>query len=1251
MKYPGTAGGVRRLFLLLVLAIGGGTATLEADDWPQWRHDAARTAVSSDRLGDSMDLLWRRQYPQLEPAWPDQITQGYMTFDVAYKPVVMGKRMFVGSSLNHRLTALDTQTGREVWRFYTGGPIRLAPAAWKDNVYVASDDGYVYCLAAGDGAVKWQIRGGPDNRKIIGNNHLVGMWPVRGGPVAADGVLHFAASIWPFMGTFVHAVDAETGRRIWCTSGLADFRPAFALQGWGMIVRPGFYGSSPQGYLLVADNRLAVPQGRNMCQLFDRKSGDLLFHEVYGMHEQHNPADFWFALRAGPNVFSGRPGSAGIDIQSGKMGGRNPIGTGISGDKTLYVASGTVVEARDAQTYARLWQLRLPAAAAVRGPGSFIRAGNNLYIPGAGGRLIIVKDVDDAARNAESGSRLPDGEVWEMLAADGKLFVVTRQGSIACYGAAEASPPPAATLTDEKKAIPTDADANAAAAEVLKASGQREGYCLVLGLVDGKLAEALARSSNLNIIAIDPDARKISDLRRRVDDAGLYGARFSAHAGQPLAFGLPPYLANLVVSETMTDADLADPANRREVMRVLRPYGGAICLRRAAGGYATLVRKDGPEGSAQWSHNSADAGNTMMAYDKLVKPPLGMLWFGGPPNTPMLPRHGRGPSPTVCNGRIIVLGCNLLRAMDAYTGRLLWEAPFPGIGSFYNTGAKQMGTHETGPNYACSGDSVYVVTPDKCVELDAATGKQTRELALPEGVEKDSKWATVRVDGDVVVATIRPLDVKRNFLINSRAGAAAQYLAAYERSGGRCLWSKKAACGFRSSGVAIGGGKVYCIDALTGGEGALAKRRSIEPSAKPAMHALEAASGKELWKIDDDVFGTWLGYSAERGVLVQAGCGRGDPTALAAHKAADGSRLWRCPASAADKEPSFIGPPLLHHEVIIPQYGQVVGLTDGALRTRSDPLTGKPVAWMAAAGGCGFTHGGEHMTFHRAWSTAGYTELASPPRLTGLGGFRSGCTANMVPACGVVSVPEYTRECECQFQNKCSVGLIHDPTAEAWSFELGPPPVEGRISRLGLNFGAPGDRVSEDDTLWLDCPDVGGPSPQVQVELKPSQPSQRRDWLGNWRGRPVPVQAFAGAVIHRHASTITDGPLPWVACSGLEGVAKVQVRMLNPAPVGGKAPDKPGGDSADRPADEARYTLRLYFAELRDLKAGQRVFNVSIQGKELLTDFDIAAAAQGNGRSIVKEFQDVLVGESLTLEFTAKTGQPLICGIEAVQCK
>jgi len=1219
---------------LVMVAVIGFAARAAGEDWPMWRHDARRSAASPETLPETLHLQWVREYPRLKPAWPAQVARGYLTFDVSYKPVVMGKRMFVGSSLNHRLTALDTETGKEVWRFYAGGPIRFAPVCSKGKVYFVSDDGHLYCLSAADGSLKWRVLGGPDNRKILGNGHLVSLWPARGAPALAGGTIYFGASLWPFVGSFLYALDAETGKAVWVNSGTgAQFKPAYSLQGSGLLVRPGMYGSVAQGYLVVAHHRLAVPQGRNVAQLFDRKTGKLIFNEIYGMHVRHDSSEYWYALTAGRSVFSGPIGSAGVSVDTGRMSFRNPVGNSITAEKTVYsVSSGNVAARVALEPYRPLWQFRLTTAAAPTGPGSYIKAGKNLYIPGAANQLLIVKDADTGKRALAVGPKIPGGRVWDMLAADGKLFTVTIDGKIACFGRGEKGK----VITHEHRTSPlraAGAGVSKKADEILKAAGQNEGYCLVLGVADGELAQALLAKSKMNIIAVDPDEEKIAGLRRRIDEAGLYGERLSAHVGDPLAFGFPPYLANLIVSETLSAGAAKKASAMTEMMRILRPYGGTICLPKRGGGYALTVRKGALAGAADWTHNNADAANALVGHDKLIKAPLGVLWFGGPTNKAILPRHGRGPAPAVAAGRLFIEGRNIIRAIDIYTGRLLWERNFPNIGVFYDTGAKQLGTHETGPNYASAADGVYVITPRQCLALDPATGETAREFALPAGVKKDSLWASVRVAGGVLVATIRPIDVKRNFTDNSRQGAGAQWLAVYNRRTGEALWSKKAALGFRSSGVAVTADRVFCIDGLSKAELEQAKRRGMAIPAKPSMCAFEVKSGKQLWKVDEDIFGTWLGYSAERDTLVQAGCGRGDPTELAGHKASNGSRMWRQPEANDPKPPRFAGPPMLHHDRVIPQHGRVVGLLDGKLQTRPEPLTGKPVPWTAAAHGCGFAHAGENMIFQRAWSTGGFIELRSAPRITGLGGFRSGCTANMVPAGGIVTVPDYTRVCECQFKNQTSLALIHMPDADAWTFELGAPAPTGRVERLGLNFNAPGDRTSDEGTLWLDCPDSGGPSTQVSVTLEPSKSGVRRNWRGNWRRSVLSVPVFAGPTFRHHNTAIKSGPLKWVTASGLSGVTTVKVGLFYPA--GAK--------------DTAAYTIRLYFAEPRaDAKVGERAFSVKLQGKEALRDFDVVKEAGGPRRGIVEEFKNVRVADVLTVELRAKAGAPLLCGLEAV---
>ena len=73
--------------------------------------------------------------------------------------------------------------------------------------------------------------------------------------------------------------------------------------------------------------------------------------------------------------------------------------------------------------------------------------------------------------------------------------------------------------------------------QILKATGDQDGYVAVWGLTDGRLVEELARQSRMTVIAVDPDEARIERLRRRWDEAGLYGTRVAAWVGQPQRFG------------------------------------------------------------------------------------------------------------------------------------------------------------------------------------------------------------------------------------------------------------------------------------------------------------------------------------------------------------------------------------------------------------------------------------------------------------------------------------------------------------------------------------------------------------------------------------------------------------------------------------------------------------------------------------------------------------------------------------------
>ncbi len=83
-------------------------------------------------------------------------------------------------------------------------------------------------------------------------------------------------------------------------------------------------------------------------------------------------------------------------------------------------------------------------------------------------------------------------------------------------------------------------------------------------------------------------------------------------------------------------------------------------------------------------------------------------------------------------------------------------------------------------------------------------------------------------------------------------------------------------------------------------------------------------------------------------------------------------------------------------------------------------------------------------------------------------------------------------------------------------------------------------------------------------------------------------------------------------------------------------------------------SLRLHFAELEDVRPGERVFDVKVQGKTVLKDFDVVKAAGGRNRAVVRQIDGVSAARAITLEFVPKAKvltertAPIVSAIEII---
>jgi len=1063
---------------LCILALSFSATKTRGADWPMYRYDAVRSAASPQKLPRELHLRWVRETEPIRPAWP---YQPRTRFDSSYEPVVVGKTLLFGSPNDDSVTALNTETGEVKWKFHAAGPVRFAPAAWKGRIFFGSDDGFLYCLAAETGKLLWKFRGAPNERMHIGNGRLISMWPVRGAPVVSGGTVYIAAGIWPTMGVFVHALDAETGKVVWTNKDVGYIEKVRIDHN---NLRDG--GLSPQGYLAVHAGKLLVPNGRSMPAALDRKTGKLLWY-IQGYRRGDCRISSW-----GKYVFVGS--AAIVDINTGReVGSRygevekdNPPGPHqvrrltyyegpYFGYKTVpgcnaysalhagkaYSFAGGVFYTHDLTrpkffevgekafygieykplkwAVPELWQLktRLAGNKKIR-DGVLIKAANRLYA-GVGSSIVA---VELPARGASAKI------VWEkplkdapasIIAADGKLFVVTSKGRLWCFGARKSAQPP--SYGRKTSPLPSLKDEwTEKARRLLGTAGGAKGYCLVLGVGNGRLVEEILAQSRFRVIAVDPDGKKIDALRRKLAAAGLYGARAEVFAAEPLSFPFPPYTATLIVSGDLEAAGLgAGEKFVQKVFRALRPYGGAACFQLpedkrkafaqwvaqsglenaqvdAEGAVTSLKRVGALKGAGTWSHEAGGPGRTYYSKDCRLKPPLGILWYGDSNDFGVFSTHDYnwGHKPLVMGGRLFALANyheKTIQVIDVYTGMRLWRKKLP-----------------TPLRYAAVDGVFYVASGATCFLFEAATGKELRRFDYTSALapEKNAFVKDLRVWGDYIVIALA-FDKKMKHW-------DSRMLVTLDRKTGKVLWTKKAKNRFDKHGLAAGGELVFVVDSVTPNMAADMKRKGAQlPALESIITAVRAATGETVWELrrgfDEKTFTgswkkkslqekknywlsryDWLAYNEDLDILL---AGRLWDTR--AYKGKTGKLVWKKRLDAFSC--------IVREKTFINQGGGIYDIATG------ERLNKRKLFSMWGVG-CNKATACANLVVVRS-NFASYVDIASATLFT-LRNIRSGCTNSLMAADGLITSPNLSQGCICNYAVQTSFALVPMPEIATW---------------------------------------------------------------------------------------------------------------------------------------------------------------------------------------------------------------------------
>ena len=831
-----------RLTAFLILVVFA-QCQLFAVDWPTYRYDGNRSAVSTEAMPGQLSPQWvfeSRHKPISAWPMPGEETPRMHT-DRAYHVVVAGSTLFFGNNVDNHLYALDTRSGEERWRFTADGAIRFAPVFNRGKLYFGSDDGNVYCLNAANGSLTWKYRPSPSGERVIGNGRMISLWPVRTGLLLEGGTLFLAAGIFPYEGIYVAAIDAQTGREIWLNDTAGD-------QAWGHQ----YGGMAPQGYLVASNENLFVPTGRGMPAAFDKRTGK--FKKF--LHAGGKVGGAWVQV-SGNELFAGNDNqgadtkitfNAGSGANRGDQFANFPSIDMLMTDGVAYLATQkglyAIDRASNMKASTEVPKLNKEEASLVKSIGEIrerhkaaAKAGNNndlakvsAELTQATGRLTAIakeKEALNGARvkwfasreqlgplavagelgtmalsgqtlfaggngyvvsiNADNGELLAiygvKGMAMSLAVADERLFVSTDVGEIHCLGS-QVSSKPVQRLTEKANPSELAIPERDTALEMSKRSGFSKGWCLIAGALDGSLAKALAKETEMNIVVIEHDQERLKAIQHSLYSSVLYGSRVIAADWDYSE--LPDYFANLIVSER---ALMGDDVNlpMDQLARVLRPAGGVLLLGSTSAWPAERLSQviDGLkanvkaahevshadgwlkftrgklDGAGSWTGLYGNNSKTSSTKDQLVKGPLGVLWFGEPGSQYMVDRHARSVSPLAVNGRLFVQGMEVVMAYDAYNGTFLWQRKIPG--------AVRVRVDVDGSNIAANDDSFFVAAHDRVLQLDAQTGRTRREFRVPRTPGgKALRWGNITIDGTTIFGTgAMPLANEYGYLWNT----------------------------------------------------------------------------------------------------------------------------------------------------------------------------------------------------------------------------------------------------------------------------------------------------------------------------------------------------------------------------------------------------------------------------------------------------------------------------------------------------
>jgi outer membrane protein assembly factor BamB len=452
--------------------------------------------------------------------------------------------------------------------------------------------------------------------------------------------------------------------------------------------------------------------------------------------------------------------------------------------------------------------------------------------------------------------------------------------------------------------------------------------------------------------------------------------------------------------------------------------------------------------AGQWTHMYADAAGTVCSGDQLISSEPALQWFGQPGAEDVVERHAVAMPPLFKDGRLFVAGrYETVRAIDAYNGTQLWKIKVP-------ESTRMMLSHNAG--FMAAGDDVLFVAADsRCWMLDARTGDVLHRFSGPS---TDDDWGYVGVVDRLLLGTNQrtPADEYSGgrrregyrFLVSAKdlhsRPAVSTNLFVHDYETRQRLWIYERKSAILNSTIVVGAGRVYFAE--TRNPSVAADPTGTAPLedfflAGARLVALDLQSGREVWSEPllplsskpEDRHEHIMFLSYADGVLLSTRTGHIDQQLsyrLQAREAGSGQPMWTQVYQSGRR----VYAPLTYGKNGQQSHPSIVGervyllshITDALLsydlhtgQVQEDPELFN--FWIHSKT-CAVPTASASSLFFRRNSCYLY-DLASRKSIDLTAVTRPSCWMSIIPAGGLILMPEASSGCTCGFALQTSVVL------------------------------------------------------------------------------------------------------------------------------------------------------------------------------------------------------------------------------------